>query len=236
MCHSRPDLCDAEFVGEHSCTTKSLPPIEGMQQCTCAACWSCLLATSASLRGHFQARPYCTAGIVQANAEGARLINTTFGVRPPMPWAEQVGRYKYMVHVHGNGFVAASRSTIVLLADTVPLWQQSEGFEFFYYALQPYVHYIPLSRSLDDLFPAIEWARTHPEECKHIIQEGQSFAKRYFNTQFSNLYMHALLNEYAKLLKFRPAPTAAYHRVVVDDELRARVERSSGGCKYKINQ
>lgn len=108
-------------------------------------------------------------------------------------------------------------------------------YEFFYPLLQPYVHYVPLARGLEDLYSAIEWARAHPEACKRIIQEGQNFAKRYFNTEFIALYMSTLLSQYAQRLKFKPVLTPAYQKVLLDAESYSRLGRSAGGCPFYSN-
>lgn len=178
-----------------------------------------------------------SADVVQADAEAESLIREHFGIHPAIPWAEQLHRFKYMVLVNGNGVVAASRSDHVLMDPTVPLWQQQGGYEFYYKALKPYVHYIPLSRTLDDIYSAIEWARAHPAVCRRIIREGQEFARRYFNAQFINRYIHALLVEYAKLQTFTPQITAQHRRLVVTNKLFDHMsEINYGGCKYRFSE
>lgn len=42
-------------------------------------------------------------------------------------------------------------------------------YSFFDYKLEPWVHFVPVKRDLSD-FEKIEWADTHPEECKTIIE------------------------------------------------------------------
>ena len=176
-------------------------------------------------------RPAAHAGIVQADEEGERLIKAAFGVAPRMPWAEQVARFKYVVNVAGNG-VPTSRATAVLAAPIVPLWQQTEGREFFYDALQPYRHYVPLAQGLQDLYAAIDWARGNPDASRRIAQEGQAFARRHFNADFLSRYMLALLSEYARLQRFTPNVTAGYQRLLMDDAMLAAVNRSAGGCEH----
>ena len=108
----------------------------------------------------------------------------------------------------------------------------SAAAEFFYPALVPYVHYVPVARGLEDLFAAIAWARAHPEECGRIVQQAQAFARAHFNQRFLNRYMLALFVEYAKLLRFAPEPTPEHRRLLVDDAL-FRAENSSGACVYR---
>jgi hypothetical protein len=178
--------------------------------------------------------PICGAGLVQCDEEAKRLYTEAFGIATGTSNPQQFSKFKYMVVVDGNG-PPASRSDKVLLGDTVPLWQESEQYEFFYKALAPYVHYIPLAAGLEDLYSKIEWARAHPEACKRIVQEGQAFGRRYFNSAFADLYILTLLQEYAKLMRFTPALTDKHRLLEVTDAMQERLSRSAGGCKYRVN-
>ncbi|GAB4815720.1 hypothetical protein N2152v2_002766 [Parachlorella kessleri] len=141
-----------------------------------------------------------------------------------------IKQYKYLLVPRGNG-PPSSRSLQALRAPAVPLWQQTEEAEFFYPALRPYVHYIPLARGLEDLYSAIEWAQQHPAACMRIIRAGQAWARRYIHSEFANSYLHALLVEYARLQRFQPTVTAGYQRLKVDAGQVATVEKTTGGCR-----
>ena len=148
---------------------------------------------------------------------------------PPSNFEDLVKRYKYLLVPRGNG-PPSSRSLQALRAPAVPLWQQTEEVEFFYPALRPFVHYIPLARGVENLYSAIEWAQQHPAACVRIIKAGQAFARRYINSEFANSYLHALLVEYARLQRYEPAVMGAYQRLKVDTGQLAKVEETTGGC------
>lgn len=167
--------------------------------------------------------------IIHADAEAEKAIRENFGVLYEMPIDVQAETYKYMVMVDGNGPPSA-RAVEALRAGILLLWQQTEQKEFFYTALEPYRHYVPLARGLEDLYSTILWVRQHQLLSKAIIQNAQSFAERYFNTQFSNYYLHDLLVEYAKLLKFSPSLSSEYTRVTVSSLTAQEIRRHVGEC------
>ncbi len=51
------------------------------------------------------------------------------------------------------------------------------GFRQWYYdRLRPWVHYVPIDASLDNLNERIHWCRSHPAECAAIAASGQALA------------------------------------------------------------
>lgn len=130
--------------------------------------------------------------------------------------------------VEGNG-PPSSRSIQALAADTLPLWQQTEGFEFFYRGLRPYEHYLPVSRGLEDLYAAVRWAKDNPGATAAAAAAGQEFARRYLNAEFADTYLHALLSEYAGLLQFKPKLTPEYQQLGLRVVQLAALQNSTGG-------
>lgn len=66
-------------------------------------------------------------------------------------------QYKYQVSVDGT--VAAYRFPYLLLGDSLVMKQGSQYYEHFYVQLEPWVHYVPLERNLEDLLEKIKWAK-----------------------------------------------------------------------------
>jgi hypothetical protein len=51
------------------------------------------------------------------------------------------------------------------------------GYRQWYYdALTPWVHYVPVRADLSDLHAMISWCRANLDECERIAAQGQAFA------------------------------------------------------------
>lgn len=147
---------------------------------------------------------------------------------------EQTERFKYIVVVDGNG-PPSSRIVAVMASGSLVIWQETEKKEFFYPALQPYVHYLPLSRNLDDLYTIIEWARSHPLECEIIAKQAVLFANMYFKTQFTNFYLRRLLTKYSQLQMFTPQLIPGFRRVQLQSPVQNVVTINAGSCEHWTN-
>ncbi len=109
-------------------------------------------------------------------------------------------RYKYQLLIDGNS-CAYSRAYWQLFSNSVILKQSSENIQWYYRALQPYVHYIPINADMGNLIDVIRWTIEHDTEAAKISQQAQQFAKD--NLSFARVmqYLYLLLVEYAKLQK-----------------------------------
>ena len=104
--------------------------------------------------------------------------------------------------------------------------------EFFYSALRPYVHYLPLARNLSDIHDIIQWARANPIIVQAILNEARFFRRRYLNGQTINNYLLDLLTRYSNLQKFTPKLRPGFlpyklRKQALFDEL---IELSGGSC------
>ena len=168
---------------------------------------------------------------MQADPGAAALLNSTYGLQPRQPFAALEKTYKYLIVVGGNAEFTASRSVAALSSELTPLWAFTEHTEFFAPLLQPYRHYVPLSKEWDELYSKIEWARRNEALAEGIARAGRDFAAAHFHTGFVNAYLYALLSEYAKLQRFEPALTPRHLQVVVRGEAAlAELRQQAGGC------
>ncbi len=89
-----------------------------------------------------------------------------------------------------------------LLSNSVALKQETSDSQWFYDALKPYVHYIPIQENMEDLEQVILWARDHDEECQQISANARKFVLE--NLMMEDLYLYQLLVflEYAKYQDF----------------------------------
>jgi len=110
---------------------------------------------------------------------------------------EQVA-YKYQLLIDGNS-CAYSRAYWQMFSNCVIFKQTSENIQWYYRALQPFVHYIPVHGDMSDLVERITWAMDHDEEAKQISSRAQDFAKNNLTYAKVMQYLYHLLVEYAKL-------------------------------------
>lgn len=114
-------------------------------------------------------------------------------------------RYKYALVLDGNS-APSSRMRHHLERSSLILKQSSPFMEFFYSSLQPYVHYVPISRSLEDLATVISWARENDDDAIRMVTNSKRFACKNFNKKTIRAYMRYVFSEYSKLFGHLRAP------------------------------
>ncbi|XP_018331335.1 O-glucosyltransferase rumi homolog [Agrilus planipennis] len=112
-------------------------------------------------------------------------------------------KYKYLFNFRG---VAASfRFKHILLCKSVVFHVGHEWLEFFYSALKPWIHYVPVDSNSrkEDLKFLIEFMKKHDDVAKEIAQDG--FKIIWNNLKMTDIvcYWRKLLLKYAKLLKYK---------------------------------
>ena len=103
-------------------------------------------------------------------------------------------------------------------AGTLPFIAQFPDREYWYDAIQPYVHYLPVSRDLEDLEAKLQWAKVHNLESWAKVHNLESYliaqeATRFKNAVLTNecvvsCHWARQLSKYAKLLQYRPSALA----------------------------
>lgn len=116
---------------------------------------------------------------------------------------EQERLYKYVISVEGYGgwtdrlFSLIRRSMIVFD-------QEHPCDQWFEPMLKPFLHYIPISHDFRNLVGRVDWANQHPNAVKSIQREARKFAKRYLSSQGVLDYISAILQEYQRLIIYKP--------------------------------
>ena len=133
------------------------------------------------------------------------MIQDTLGAPP----AKEISlddhcRYKYLFNYRG---VAASfRFKHLFLCKSLVFHVGDEWTEFFYPALKPWVHYIPVSSSASrpQLAELIRFAGENDQLVSDIAARGHEFVWNHLKMSDVECYWKHLLTEYAKLLRFVP--------------------------------
>ena len=107
-------------------------------------------------------------------------------------------QYKYLIDVDGNS-AAWSRFYWTLLSQSVVFKQITDNEEWFYKALSPYVHYIPVAEDFSDLLEKIEWAKENEDEVQKIARNGTEFAAHHLSEEMIYTYLYYVIKRYAEL-------------------------------------
>ena len=126
------------------------------------------------------------------------------GLRPRLEWAD-MQRNRFVGLIAGEGGTAASRSLREFgEGGTASFRTESPAAEFWYALLRPYVHYVPLSPSLENLEGRLAWARAHDGEVRRIAEAAARLKRRLLTDASILCYMRARWRRYAALLRFKP--------------------------------
>lgn len=109
-------------------------------------------------------------------------------------------QYKYLFNFRG---VAASfRFKHLFLCGSLVIHVGSEWQEFFYSALKPWVHYIPLKDDAneDEIAKLIMFLQNHDDVVKVIAEKGKQFIVDHLSLKEVKCYWRNLLKRYQKLL------------------------------------
>ncbi len=106
-------------------------------------------------------------------------------------------QYKYQPTLDGNmctypGFQWR------LLSNSLTLKQQSDQVQWFYSALEPYKHYLPIANDMSDLPEKVQWAEAHEPEVLAMIANAQQFASNNLLYEDVYRYFYLVLQRYAK--------------------------------------
>ena len=99
--------------------------------------------------------------------------------------------YKYLIDIEGKGF--SGRLKVLLFSGRPIFIQERKCNEYYFFDLQPFVHYIPIKSNFEDLLEKIDWAEDNQEKCKEIARNAQRFA-------LTNLRRINAVRRYEKIL------------------------------------
>ncbi len=128
------------------------------------------------------------------------ILEILFKEGPESVPEEEHLKYKYLISIDGNT-CAWRRVPWIMLSNSVLVKQETSKIEWFYPAMKPYVHYIPVNESLTDIFPQLEWMKNNDTELQKISQNATNFVKNNLMPEHINNHAVLILNEYSKLHK-----------------------------------
>lgn len=108
--------------------------------------------------------------------------------------------YKYLMDIDGNSN-GWDRCFWGLLSNSALFKQASDFTQWYYKALEPGRHYIPVKSDLSDLEEQIAWAKNHDAAAHKIALQGRELAEEVFRRDAVFAYMRDLLMAYNERFK-----------------------------------
>lgn len=90
-----------------------------------------------------------------------------------------------------------------LLSNSVTFKQDSYNEQWFYSALKPWVHYVPVKHDLEDLLSKVDWVLANDDKARLIADNSTDFVKSNLMPVHIDLYIITLLNRYSDLFDFK---------------------------------
>lgn len=109
-------------------------------------------------------------------------------------------KYKYLLSLDGNA-ATGTRVPWIMYSNSVLIKQESTKTQWYYSALKPYIHYVPLEHRLTDIFKQIQWMKGHDIELQQISINAQNFVKNNLMPEHIDAHIIILLNEYSTISK-----------------------------------
>uniref|UniRef100_A0A2P2KD36 KDEL motif-containing protein 1 n=3 Tax=Rhizophora mucronata TaxID=61149 RepID=A0A2P2KD36_RHIMU len=112
--------------------------------------------------------------------------------------------HRYKIYIEGSAWSVSEK--YILACDSVALLVRPHYYDFFTRSLVPMHHYWPIKH--DDkcrsIKFAVDWGNSHKEKAKNIGKAASQFIQQDLKMEYVYDYMFHLLNEYSKLLTFKP--------------------------------
>lgn len=101
---------------------------------------------------------------------------------------------------------ASFRFKHILLCKSLVFHVGDEWQEFFYTAMKPWIHYIPVeaNASKEKIREVLEFAMAHDDMAREIAENGYNFVWNNLRMKDVFCYWRRLLKRYGKLLSYQP--------------------------------
>ncbi|KAL9228932.1 hypothetical protein vseg_004458 [Gypsophila vaccaria] len=112
--------------------------------------------------------------------------------------------HRYKIYIEGWAWSVSQK--YILACDSMTLLVKPEYHEFYTRGMLPLVHYWPIrdTSKCKSLKFAVEWGNNYTSKAQAIGEAGSRYIHEDVKIEYVYDYMFHLLNEYAKLLRFKP--------------------------------
>ena len=98
----------------------------------------------------------------------------------------------------GNS-ATGTRVPWIMFSNSILVKQETHKTEWFYFALKPYIHYIPMNESLTDIFSQFNWLKNNDIKLKKISETAHNFVENNLMPEHIDSHVAIILNEYSKI-------------------------------------
>jgi len=151
------------------------------------------------------------------------IINILFGEKQQRVDEVDHLNFKYLISVDGNT-CTWRRVPWIMLSNSVLIKQESSNVEWFYSAIKPYVHYVPVKNDISDVFSKLDWLKENDQQLKAISENASKFVEENLMPEDIESYMVIILNQYHHLLakqKLKATLSPAEKLISYKDKLKA---------------
>ncbi|KAM3320021.1 hypothetical protein BC332_08125 [Capsicum chinense] len=112
--------------------------------------------------------------------------------------------HRYKIYIEGSAWSVSEK--YILACDSVSLLVTPHYYDFFSRSLMPLVHYWPINENdkCASIKFAVDWGNKNMKKAQKMGKTASSFIQEDMRMEYVYDYMFHLLNEYAKLLKYKP--------------------------------
>ncbi|XP_021717486.1 O-glucosyltransferase rumi homolog [Chenopodium quinoa] len=112
--------------------------------------------------------------------------------------------HRYKIYMEGKAWSTSGK--YIQACDSMLLLVQPQYYEFYTRSLLPLKQYWPInpSKLCESIKFAVVWGNKHPNKAQEIAKGGSKFITEELNMKYIYDYMFHLLNEYGKLMKYKP--------------------------------
>jgi len=111
-------------------------------------------------------------------------------------------KYKYLFNF--RGIAASFRFKFLFMCRSLVFHVGEDWIEFFYPAMRPWVHYIPLTVELTEVEEIMEFVKENDGVVRKIAERGAKFVEDHLNLRDVEDYWFKILKKYGKLAKWKP--------------------------------
>ncbi|KAF7826040.1 O-glucosyltransferase rumi-like protein [Senna tora] len=112
--------------------------------------------------------------------------------------------HRYKIYIEGWAWSVSEK--YILACDAMTLYVEPKFYDFYIRGMMPLEHYWPIrdNSKCTSLKFAVEWGNNHTDKAQAIGEAASKFIQEDLKMDYIYDYMFHVLNEYAKLLKFKP--------------------------------
>ncbi|XP_074344027.1 uncharacterized protein LOC141683221 isoform X1 [Apium graveolens] len=140
--------------------------------------------------------------------------------------------HRYKIYIEGRAWSVSEK--YILACDSMTLLVKPQYYDFFTRSLQPLVHYWPINNNdkCRSVKFSVDWGNSHRKKAQRIGRAGSNYIQEGLKMKNIYDYMYHTLNEYAKLMKYKP--TVPPKAIEVCSETMACSEHEELNRRFKM--